>query len=86
MTDIQIYIFDAEYNIILQLFQRRTVRSNCKTSIKPNITTMRHLPPKGYLAGFFIALPLEGPGVVFPELVGVAGFDTGVVDFSFCND
>ena len=45
-----------------------------------------NLPAKGYFAGFFIALPLEGPGVVLPELVGVAGFDTGVVDFSFCKD
>ena len=27
----------------------------------------------------------EGPGVVLPELVGVADFDTGVPGFSCCN-
>ena len=29
--------------------------------------------------------PLDGPGVVFPELVGVADLGAGVVDFSRCK-
>ena len=41
--------------------------------------------PRGGPFGTAARMPLEGPGVTFPELVGVADFDTGVPGFSICK-
>lgn len=49
---------------------------------------LSHSPARGYFTPGLMAppLPLEGPGVVFPELVGVAGLETGVDAFSLGID
>ena len=63
------------------------VRDNKTTQSNQHLEKLSSLPDRGNLdAPPFKAPPPEGPGVVFPELVGVAGFDTGVDAFSVCKD
>lgn len=64
---------------------KKVVSVNQQTPLQGALS---HSPARGYFTPGLMAppLPLDGPGVVFPELVGVAGFETGVEAFSLGID
>lgn len=83
----------AKEDTIIKVCHHRKITGSEQCDVRVNQQTchqgaLSHSPARGYFTPGLTAppLPLEGPGVVFPELVGVAGLETGVEAFSLGTD